>query len=601
MLDEFCRSAVIGRVLFGDSGQSSPIGGSNDNAELVALSCELSIQFLDNKRLIDKNDPLRELLGDQIWNWRSNSDSYGATMYVRELLSRHLSEREREEINVTRQMNDWFRPLASLLDWYDERPCRRYVRTYSDLCNVLNRISMSHFPRVITLTNKSCDFLNYQFSSALRDFVRDRVNEEIARSRTRGGDGSDNLGDCDDDYDDHDDDHDDDDDDVNCAISKSSDEKSIGTLSGDISPMSKFRASVRRFHREKNPEVIRRPKPRRRRSRFDCSNYFSTSRRNAVATHDAFLRNGHSIDNIVTFPNGIRLGRIRDDPWCAELTLGLGCVYRFIGDSTNLSRDSILVLLAFLPDEKNLHYRCDYEETRVRDTPCYCSTIDKYDVPRKKLYAAHIRGVGSCNNDDIPLGETCNVGEKYLNENGLDDMPRLLMLRVSGDQGKRRIFVDDSDAREFLSAANPDDGTKAQVNRASKETLEPNSSRDGSKLAIRRALAENCPYELTSITDCRDIFVLSRSYYSLNRCNSLWTQSLKSSKFPREDMHLFGYPLVLHNAVTSYRVQGETIVGDKLYVDFDRMSKEHALVALSRMRSHEQLVGVLNIDSFGRL
>lgn len=563
MLDEFCRSACIGRVLFGDSGQSSPIDGVNDNAELVALRCELSVQFLDNKRLVDSNDPLRELLSDQIWNWRSNSDNFGVTMYVRKLLRKHLGSYESREIDLSEDMRAWFEPLGDLFDWYDERSCRRYVTTRLDLCNILNRVSIAHFPRVISLTNRACDILNYRFSRALREYVDERVRLEredyIAQllKKNNREEKSRFL--------------------VESTPRNNRGETAMQLLLDSIRETRKKRKAKKNESFNNGP-AIDSHNDANYRSRYDPSNYYLQSRRNARSNYESYYKNKRNIEHVVpsslSFPFdldcSLLVGRIKDDPWCSEITLSIGCVYRFIGESALLSRDSILVLLAFLPEEKNTRYRCNFADS------INCNLCSSDILPTKGTHEFRVRGVGG----PVDYVETSNSISYRDDEtqNGMsDDMPKLLMLRVSGDQGKRRVFVCDSDAV-------------------------PNDA-DGSRLAISRleASSSHQDYEIVPLGENKDVFIISRCYYSLNRCNSLWTQSPRSSKFPRENMTLFGYPLVLHNAVTSYRVQGETIVGDKVYIDFDRMSKEHALVALSRIRSHEQLAGVINISTFGRL
>ena len=96
-----------------------------------------------------------------------------------------------------------------------------------------------------------------------------------------------------------------------------------------------------------------------------------------------------------------------------------------------------------------------------------------------------------------------------------------------------------------------------------------------------------------------DFVVIGRSCFKLTRCNSVWTPNMYTLNCARTGMVLYGYPLVLNCGISSWRVQGETIPRSDVYVDLRNMSRQQALVSLSRVRHHEQIRGVINLRFYG--
>lgn len=97
----------------------------------------------------------------------------------------------------------------------------------------------------------------------------------------------------------------------------------------------------------------------------------------------------------------------------------------------------------------------------------------------------------------------------------------------------------------------------------------------------------------------KDIVVVSRGTFTLNRCNSVWTKNMYTLEHKREGIVLFGYPLLLNCGVSTWRVQGETILKSDVYIDLKYMSKQQALVSLSRVRRNQQICGILNLNAYG--
>lgn len=93
--------------------------------------------------------------------------------------------------------------------------------------------------------------------------------------------------------------------------------------------------------------------------------------------------------------------------------------------------------------------------------------------------------------------------------------------------------------------------------------------------------------------------IVTQEYYRVSRYNSFWCDS-KYRPSQRGNSCFYGYPLRLHSSLTSYKVQGETLYRE-LYpavcVDLGNMSRESALVSLSRVTDNAQLRSILNLDT----
>lgn len=463
---EACMRLRMARIMFGDSGQSSPIKSVNDNAEMIALRCPLTIQFLENKRLLGNDDGdrhLRELLSDSIWNWHNNNANSTMNNYVRSLLQQHLCDDELTRIRndgviLLEGVDEWFARMGELLDWYDERACRRMARTHEDTNGILERVPAMKLPILISRCNATCDRANYWAFRA----IRTRIEQLLKAAKQRNDETGDEV------------------------------------------------------WSEK--------------SRHYLDNYFLEVRRSACAmTPHAWTANEYSIEDIEANMT-LMTGRINDDKWCSTLTLIPGAVYRFIGTAKNLEREVLLQLVGFLPTD----------DTPVQAGFCACSDEQcdtcKTEEDRKSA------GIGKSIKHSNLLTSTLGVGpvrdsfegkRTKRHENMPRRMPRLLMRKLGGKS------IDD------------------------------------------------------------DLYVISRCYYNLSRCSSVWTPNLYTGTNPRSGIKLFGYPLVPNLAVTSYRIQGETIADTDVHIDFDRMSKEHALVAVSRVRRFDRIKSIINIDRYG--
>lgn len=513
LIGEALEMLRVTRVLYGDSGQSAPICSTNDNTEMISLRCALTIQFLENKRIINSSSALSELLSDPIWNWRSNNDNTNVCNYVRSLLDRYLSNLVSNRI-VIHGLSGWFSALSALLDWYDKCPCRRQLCTISDMCELLNRIPPLPLPCIIALKNKTCDRSNYWLGRAVRDYVIKRCHELETE---------DNHG--------------------------------------------------------KEPRLF---------SRHIVDNYCMVIRRNAYAKQYAYHANEKEIETKGT-GTGYIYGTIADDPWCADLTLIIGAVYRFIGCSTLIERDSLLQLIAFLPEKENTaisSYCCDHTACRICHGDLATAkragnAMDRHTMgcgPPREISEFELGLLADCKdtNSDSDDDIYHDISKQYV----LGSMPRLLMRRVYSESvHKRQRYID-----------------------LSTETKKPSNH-------LSPPLADNAGGEKTpdkgvqlirSSDDFNNVFIIKRAYYTLTRCSSVWTPNLHTMENSREGMQLYGYPLALNASITSYRVQGETISDTDVYIDFERMGKEQALVALSRVRRFEQICGVINIDKFGR-
>lgn len=511
-----CEQLGVSRVYYGDFAQSSPIRGVNDNAELIALFAPLTVQFLDNKRLLasptsDDDDSLpsctdkdqvdlRSLLSDPVWNWKANNCDDGTNDYVRRLISRlvvspllrQLDDRPSSEVQIDEWMLDqWYQRLSVLNDWYDEQPCRRYLYDIATLEQFVGQ----HYPTIalpcfISRRNVDSDRINYWLSRLVQEYVERKCGQVEDRSASKSF--------------------------ANC--------------------------------------------------------FCLTVHRSALVTADV-LAQKHDLD-IVVDPDNPSFMRITDDPWCSSLTLILGAVYRYIGPVTKtLSSDTLLRLVAFLPadspnpdtgDGRRSALLSNSKKSSSHDwggyfcklAACACGCEQVLGALRQKL--ASVRKLAQFARNDVAE----DLHNSVLSSHSLT-------LGCGMPFGQHR----DITCQRYV----------------------PNHPR---LLMQRLRTRDDLLPTLDQTTDATFV-VLNRSRYTLNRCNSKWTTNLYTNRAPREGMQLFGYPLVLNCAVSSWRVQGETIPLSDVYVDLKHMNKQQALVSLSRVRHSEQIRGILNIKLYG--
>lgn len=212
LVSQICRTLQCVRVCFGDFAQGAPIRGTNDNAELIALRASMMVQFMDNKRLLATKSGtavrLTELLSDPVWNWRGNNCEDGITQYVRKLIDRCLCQPLRSRIDhdmstlasklrekigdeflaertirlSSGTLNEWFDSTASLMQWYDEKPCRRHVRSLETLTDLVARLAPLPMPCVISRRNYESDRVNQLVSTAICRYVDQSCSDLAVRA-----------------------------------------------------------------------------------------------------------------------------------------------------------------------------------------------------------------------------------------------------------------------------------------------------------------------------------------------------------------------------------------------------------------------------------
>lgn len=522
LVSQICRTLHCVRVCYGDFAQGAPIRGTGDNAELIALRASLMIQFMDNKRLLATTEAederrvvrLSELLSDPVWNWRGNNCEDGITQYVRKLIDRCIcsplrARIERDETAPAAKLratigdeclsertihldeagiDRWFRATTDLMNWYDERPCRRYVNSSETLVELAARVEALPLPCVISRRNFESDRVNRLVSTAIREYV-DRACSDMAVRATHN------------------------------------------------QPRSAFLPTS--FYLEMRRSCI---------SLESCaesnSSFIRPATENEEATadlHPSQLGQPHGLTKCDSL--------INDDPWCSGLTLVIGAVYRFIGKWPEvLSTDSLLRLIAFLPNE------CDEQTGRVRRGGATGSSAKKKS-PRQ--YACD--GSTDCDADCKTLQEQQRLMQKMTGSRG--STTRIATLGCGATSNKRSRFRAPFLLMRRVNTRDDDDRNRPVV---------PS-----------------------------DFVLIGRSSFKLTRCNSLWTPNMYTLNCARSGMTLFGYPLVLNCGISSWRVQGETIPRSDVYVDLRNMSRQQALVSLSRVRHHTQMRGLINLRFYG--
>lgn len=497
----------MSRLYYGDFAQSSPIRGTNDNAELVALYASLTVQFVDNKRLIGRRDTsnvrLMELLSDSVWNWRANNCNDGTDEYVRELIERCVARplRDAGTPNTLRLrddlMSEWYENMVQLLRWYDERRCRRYVTTRNTLSELLRRVPSLPLPCFIAKRNYDCDRVNYWISHAIADYVKRRCD----RAAWENADAADLM---------------------------------ASEIQADCFFLVTRRAALTTLYAwHENEKDIIKMESNELYDEDDIikmkSNENGPDENDKTKSDDTDEDDNEKLDD--TDKDNERIDNERrfidDDPWCSELTLFIGGVYRYIGEATNkMSRDTLLRLIAFLPDNND------------KRPPSYvCGRMDKdCDVNCAKPLESRSSFLPP---RSLPLTKGCGLSTRGSSNTSFVKFPRLLM---------RKLITRDDDNTTWNS---------------------------------------------------KDIVVVSRGTFTLNRCNSVWTKNMYTLEHKREGIVLFGYPLLLNCGVSTWRVQGETILKSDVYIDLKYMSKQQALVSLSRVRRNQQICGILNLNAYG--
>ena len=212
LVSQICRTLQCVRVCFGDFAQGAPIRGTNDNAELIALRATMMVQFMDNKRLLTTKSGtavrLTELLSDPVWNWRGNNCEDGITQYVRKLIDRCLCQPLRSRIDHDRStlaskvrerlgdeflaertirlsseaISEWFNSTVSLMQWYDEKPCRRHVHSLDTLTDLVSRLAPLPIPCVISRRNYESDRVNKLVSTAICSYVNRACSDLAVRA-----------------------------------------------------------------------------------------------------------------------------------------------------------------------------------------------------------------------------------------------------------------------------------------------------------------------------------------------------------------------------------------------------------------------------------
>lgn len=438
----------------------------------------------------------------------------------------------------------WFDDMVDLLRWYDQRRCRRRVKSTVTLREIVRRVPSLSLPCFISKRNYDCDRINYWICRAVKDYVKRRCDRMAWENHYKSG-SSEILVDCFllvtrrtalatlDAW--HRNEHD-------IVESRTMTTKTMTTTTTLTSTT--VRTDDETNDHEEDCETS---------NYDDIVDYTDTDNSDNTGSED----NNVELDPGNTARNELYF--INDDPWCSELTLIIGGVYRFIGQGTKLiSKDTLLRLIAFLPCDDNQRtvspYVCDPTDTIE---PCCDAKCVKRKSSHENL-AQSFESLECANEPAVKSGSTIKSSKLLCGETSLtkgcglptnndravthfDKFPRLLM---------RKLVTRDDD-------------------------------------------------DTSSVWNAKDMIVVSRGTFTLNRCNSVWTKNMYTFEHKRDGMVLFGYPLVLNCGVSTWRVQGETIPRSDMYIDFKYMSKQQALVALSRVRRNEQICGVLNLNAYG--
>lgn len=547
LMFEACRRLRVAALCYGDFAQSSPIRAANDNAELVALSGTFSVQFMDNKRMVTRVQDddgcsvrLLQALRDPVWNWKSNNSIDCDASRVRELIERTIvrpirarraSLGEDEEAAIVlneNELNDWFEGVRDLIRWYDEAKCRRYVATVKTAEEIVRRVPVLRLPCVISLRNRDSDRVNRIVSDAIRFFVRRKCDQ----LRERLSDG--------------------------------------GNANGSVfQPFNYYVTSRRSAYLTQNArtevvdsivreKIVLDPFVHHAHSSIgesvgsNVDDFASSSFRDNGGDNDRGESRVSNVSDDESTTNEF-VPAINDDPWCAELTLFVGGVYRLLGDGVpGLAKDSLLLLLAFVPHD------------------------DKKAVGPKSTDGVNV-GVYACS--DTNSNKSCDVGCRRQAE--ISDF-------VDRHRAKRGQWRR-TDNVLTIGCGVPSSG---RVDRS-----KPFVFVSPKLLMLRISSIDVGPNDLRF--DPENLFLIDKMCYKLNRCNSVWTPNLYTKRNQRDGMHLYGYPLSLSCGVSAWRVQGETISRNDVYVDLRNMSKSQALVSLSRVRRGEQLRDVINVDRYG--
>lgn len=623
-----CEKLHASRVYFGDFAQSSPIRGMNDNAELIALYAPLTIQFIDNKRLLpsrvpsaiplnslelassleqinrttDPNtsnleDPARirllELLADPVWNWRANNCNDGTDEYVRDLVGRcvveplnyrlllqqqsPLSTETKYKDRIIKidqnQLDRWYDGMCNLLDWYDDARCRRYVHNYALAEDVVNRVPPLVLPCVIARRNYDCDRVNYWISRSISEYVEKRcadqvlndttgslVNRNVSRIQpecfalvSRREVVTDLQGICEN---------------VSSVVyetSQSNDDNNINTDVVDSVDINIYHDNSYVNDDDDEGDGENRCKSN------EISRITSTPSSSSTSNEldDDSSSSNYTKDKLPT-PYEVHAKQyIDDDPWCSQLTLFVGGVYRYIGESTpSLCRDTILRLIAFLPNNDE-----NYLPTAKRPYmlgPYVCNGDNSLDI---KCY-------GGCMSRTSALNRLLETRmKKILSYNDVHNDLAHHIIRSRHKLTRGCGLPEDTNVTSH-------DYYARQTKRMPRLLMTKITTRDDMCVKAKR--------------NVNNLIVVNRAKFSINRCNSMWTPNMYTNQHKRRRMTLFDYPLSLNCGVSSWRVQGETIPSSDVYVDLKNMTKQQALVSLSRVRRSEQIKNVINLSLYGK-
>lgn len=561
LMFEACRRLRVAALCYGDFAQSAPIRAANDNAELVALSGTFSVQFMDNKRMIMRvqdDDGCRvrllQALRDPVWNWKSNNSIDCDASRVRDLIERTIVRPIREQrssvdedeaaiVLAENELNVWFEGVRDLIRWYDEAKCRRYVATVKTAEEIVRRVPVLRLPCVISLRNRDSDRVNRIVSDAIRFFVRRKCDESRRQINSSDAAGS--------------------------SVFQPFNYYVTSRRSTYLTQNARSEV-VDSIVREKivlDPFVYHAHSTIGETVSSNVDDLVSSRFRDEDREEESLLDDNDD-DNDRDESGALRVSNesnddentdetvaaINDDPWCAELTLFVGGVYRLLGDGVpGLAKDSLLLLLAFVPhdDKKAVGPK---SSTDVNEGVYTC--IDTNSNGK------------SCDVGCHRQAEICDFVDRHRAKRGQFRRTDNVVTIGCGVPSSRR--VDRSKPFVFVSP-------KLLMLRISSIDVGPNDLR----------------------FDSDNLFLIDKMCYKLNRCNSVWTPNLYTKRNPREGMSLYGYPLSLSCGVSAWRVQGETISRNDVYVDLRNMSKSQALVSLSRVRRGEQLRDVINVDRYG--
>lgn len=654
-------------VQFVDNKRLLRTGGLTNNLLTLANDATTECKVTTPPSVSQSDDmrvKLLELLADSVWNWRANNCDDGTNEYVRTLIEtcvteplrkrfehwkrsketarllhrqeqRHDTDRHDNYGNDDRNgeverleeiikldltaIDEWYEGMVRLLRWYDERRCRRHVFTAHCLNELAALVPPLRLPCVISRRNYDCDRVNYWVSCAIRDYVGKRCAERSLSNDFSVNDSPSELQtncffvtarrsalanyvsrqSCNDEIvrwsiDDADNDNDDD----------NNPNEMVDTVNGGNGGRCRrvFETDDCRFlfneSRERNDDNNHDESMSSVNTIEDDS-----GTRNGSSDHDAGAPPGDRTQNGRRSDDAYHETRINDDPWCSELTLFVGGVYRFIGQAPKImSTDTILRLIAFLPADDD--HLADGAKRPCTIGPYVCSTSN-CDVRcgggnQASSLITSVWATSMMQQD----GLSASTQSKGPSDNDTDDNDSIAVYRRH-----KRCYASSTltTGCGLPSLATPVAlSAKLSTGRRKPSTATTSQTRSYTykppRLLMYRLTSRDDDtrpsVDIQSVSD--DFVIISPGKFTLSRCNSVWTPNMYTMKHKREGVYLFGYPLVLNCGVTCWRVQGETIAKSDVYIDFKNMNKQEALVSLSRVRRDEQIAGAINLSFYGK-